>query len=74
MIKQEASSWQAALAIREAERIIQGNARGVHRRLAARKLVRGLYHGLLVSGFLAFCFLPTLTLLALIGLALFLSR
>ncbi|MDP2726741.1 MAG: hypothetical protein Q8P59_04285 [Dehalococcoidia bacterium] len=74
MIERKVRSWDAVLAIREAEEIISQKAGGTGKSTPAVGLVRALGRGLLAAGFLALCFLPAITVLALVALAIILAR
>ncbi|HLB11588.1 MAG TPA: hypothetical protein VJO15_01385 [Dehalococcoidia bacterium] len=74
MIDREIGSWDAVLAIREAEAIVRQKTGDGVNGPARRNRRRALARGLLAAGFLTLCFLPTLTVLAIVGLAIFLAR
>lgn len=74
MIERGIGSWDAILAIREAEEIVRREGHEARRGLGTKKLGRALVHGALAAGFLVLCFLPAITVLALVITGIFLAR
>lgn len=75
MIDREIGSWDTVLAIREAEAIIRLKAaRTSWGTVEAKRVNLPLLNGLLAAGFLLLCFLPLITVLSIVALAVYLGR
>ncbi|MDP2936335.1 MAG: hypothetical protein Q8O86_07590 [Dehalococcoidia bacterium] len=75
MIDREIGSWDTVLAIREAEAIIRLKAaRTSWGAVEAKRVKQPLLNGLLAAGFLLLCFLPLITVLSIVALAVYLGR